>query len=262
MIRIEAINFDPHQIKESGQCFRWDNPSEGIFLVPAFGRRLEIRQEKDELCFDCTDEEWEDVWRSYFDLDTDYGAIGRAIYASGDAYLRDAFEKGSGIRILRQDLWEVIISFMISQNNNIPRISGSVEKLCSRCTSDGHFPAPCEIDPDIFDDRTLGLGYRAPYIRDMVIYATEHPDFVGELAAMDSEKALERLLGFKGIGRKVANCISLFGLHDIDAFPIDTHIKKVLDREYPDGFDTERYAGFAGIVQQYMFYSERFRVKA
>ena len=105
-----------------------------------------------------------------------------------------------------------------------------------------------------FNDRALGLGYRDEYLADMYGYAAADPDFPGRLKAMDNEQALNELKQFKGIGNKVANCVCLYGLHQVDAFPIDTHIKQILKSHYPDGFDFERYEGVAGIVQQYMFY--------
>lgn len=262
MISLENENFSLEQIHESGQCFRWKKQEDGSWLIPAFGRKLTARQKSAHLLeFDCSGREWEEIWAPYFDLDRDYAAIGRTIEAQGDAYLLACFEAGYGIRILRQELWEVMISFMISQNNNIPRIRNSIERICDRCASDGHFPAPEEIDPDIFDDASLGLGYRAPYLRDMVIYARAHSGFPGELASMEGEDAMERLMEFKGIGKKVAGCISLFGLGIASAFPIDTHIRKVLDREYGGRFDTGPYEGFAGIIQQYMFYSQTHPLK-
>ncbi len=261
MVEIVSENFDLGQIDESGQCFRWRKLEGDHFVIPAFGVELEIAQERisgSEMLVraQCTPEKWQELWHGYFDLDYDYGAVGRAVMDSDDEYLRRVDAKGQGIRILRQDLWEMIISFMISQNNNIPRIRKSIEKICALCSSDGHFPSPQEMDPGMFDDASLGLGYRAEYLKGMVTYAAEHGDFPGVLKTMDFTAAGELLMGFKGIGKKVAGCIRLFGLHDIGAFPIDTHIKKVLAREYPGGFDESRYPGFAGILQQYMFYGE------
>ncbi len=249
-------NFDLKQIEGSGQTFRWKELSEGSYEIPAFGKKLTISQKGQSFTADCSEEEWDGIWASYFDMQTDYGAIGRRISESGDEYLIAAYKKGSGIRVLRQDLWEMIVTFMISQNNNIPRIRGSVEKICSRCACGDSFPDFYAIDPQIFEDASLGLGYRAGYLRDLCLYARENPGFLDELRRMDHEEAKRFLMSFKGIGEKVANCVLLFGLHHIDAFPVDTHIKKILAEHYPDGFDLEKYRGCAGIVQQYMFYDD------
>ena len=141
----------------------------------AFGRGLIMRACEGEpgyFEFDCSAKEWDSIWAAYFDLDTDYAAIEELIKKSGDAHLLEAFESGRGIRILRQDLWEVIISFLISQNNNISRIKGSVEALCReggvRAKGEGKefsFPGPKDIDPSMFEAINLGLGYRVPYLK-------------------------------------------------------------------------------------------------
>jgi len=251
-VRINHLNLD--QIAASGQCFRWRRIANITYEIPAFGKSLVITDKGEgEFELSCDEEEWKTVWKSYFDLDTDYDRIGKLIMESEDEYLKAAYRYGEGIRILRQDVWEMVITFLISQNNNISRIRNSVAALCERADV-GHFPKPGEVDTEIFYDRTLGLGYRSEYLDRMYRYGEEHPDFVDELKRMDYMDAFEFLKSFKGIGAKVANCICLFGLHQVDAFPIDTHIKQILAKNYPGGFDFERYAGVAGIVQQYMFY--------
>ncbi|MBQ4300063.1 MAG: 8-oxoguanine DNA glycosylase, partial [Lachnospiraceae bacterium] len=113
-----------------------------------------------------------------------------------------------------------------------------------------------EVPEDVFEDSSMGFGYRAPYLREMYAYTAANPQWIVELAHMSYDQAYEELISHKGIGPKVANCICLFGLHHVDAFPIDTHVKQLLDKYYADGFDFDRYAGFAGIIQQYLFYYE------
>ncbi|MBR4174566.1 MAG: 8-oxoguanine DNA glycosylase [Lachnospiraceae bacterium] len=260
MYELSIENFDLDQIAQSGQIFRWKaiDPKgyETAYEIPAFNKRLRIYQSGRDLAVSCSEKEWMSIWYSYFDMGTDYNSVLDKIHKTKDEFLISASEQGSGIRILRQDLWEMIITFMISQNNNIPRIRNSVEKICQRCNKNGDFPKSGEIDVRIFDDASLGLGYRAPYLKEMCKYAKAHPHFTDELKDMSYAEAFDTLLNFRGIGKKVAGCICLFGLHHIDAFPIDTHIKKVLDTYYPHGFDPKPYEGFAGIVQQYMFYAD------
>lgn len=259
-------HFDLSEIAGSGQCFRWKETASGCVRVTAFGRVLNMRAcggEPGYFELDCSEEEWESVWAPYFDLDTDYAAIEALIKKSGDAHLLEAFECGRGIRILKQDLWEIIISFLISQNNNISRIKNSVEALCRevgiRAEGAGEefsFPMPGEVDPAMFERVNLGLGYRVPYLKEMYEYATEHPKWLESLETMNYEEARAELLQRKGIGPKVADCICLFGLHHIDAFPIDTHVKQLLAKYYPKGFDHEYFKGVAGVIQQYLFYYE------
>ena len=261
-IELTCDNFDLEETAESGQCFRWRKISEGEYLIPAFGRALKVRQEGNRFSFSCSEEEWQEVWKDYFDFDRDYGNIGECIRKSGDRHLEECFEKGSGIRVLSQELWEMIVSFMISQNNNIPRIKGSIEKICALAGkiikgSDVYaFPGPGDLKPEAFDDPSLGLGYRAEYLKEMFAQTAEDSGWLEELKKLSYEEARKMLISKKGIGPKVADCVCLFGLSHRDAFPVDTHIKQLLAKYYPSGFDTKRFEGFGGIIQQYLFYFE------
>lgn len=257
---IQIDHLDLRQIAESGQCFRWKQKGDDTYVIPGLklenGRLadLQITQLGEEFKVSCSEDDWNSHWSNYFDLSTDYKHIEAMIMDSSDEHAKVAFADGEGIRILRQDLWEIIVTFLISQNNNIKRITASVEEICRR--NNGLFPYPGEIDSKFFDDRTLGLGYRVPYLSDIYEYALANPSWLDELRQMSYEDAFSELKKRNGIGPKVANCICLFGLHHIDAFPIDTHVKTLLERYYPNGFDFNYYAGFAGIVQQYLFYYE------
>lgn len=256
--------FNPKQITESGQCFRWKQLSENLFSLVAFGKYLEIVQTGDsEFSFSCSEEEFDEVWKSYFDLNFDYGKIEELIEKSGDEHVKEAFSLGRGIRILNQNLWEVIISFLISQNNNIKRISNSIENICVKAgiaTQEKEdafcFPGTFDVEPEFFMDKSLGLGYRDEYLRDIYAYTRENPTWFLKLRELNYEEAKRELLKRKGIGPKVADCICLFGLHKVDAFPIDTHVKQLLSKYYSDGFDFDYYKGVAGIIQQYLFYYE------
>lgn len=256
--------FNPKQITESGQCFRWQQLSANSFSLVAFGKYLEITQNDDtDFEFSCSEEEFNEVWKAYFDLEFDYKKIEKLIEKSGDEHVKEAFLLGSGIRILNQNLWEVIISFLISQNNNIKRISNSIESICRKAgiaTSEKEdafcFPGAFDVEPEFFMDKSLGLGYRDVYLRDMYEYTRENPTWFLRLREMDYEDAKKELLKRKGIGPKVADCICLFGLHKVDAFPVDTHVKQLLAKYYPKGFDFSYYKGVAGIIQQYLFFFE------
>ena len=128
---IKNDHLDLYEIARSGQCFRWREGSDGEWIIPAFGRVLKAVQTGKEVSFSCDEKEWETVWKDYLDIDRDYGKIESAVLSSGDRHLKECLDTGHGIRILKQDLWETVVSFMISQNNNIPRIKGSIEKLCA-----------------------------------------------------------------------------------------------------------------------------------
>ena len=274
MIRQTLKDFDIRQIAESGQCFRLrpvpgsETASEpnanDTYSLTAWGEYLEISQEGTEVSFSCTEEEFESRWKSYFDLETDYGGFKQAIDPE-DFYLQEAARIGGGIRILRQELWETIVTFIISQQNNIPRIRKCVDALCREFGEEREsfrkeayrvFPAPEALAGTSEERlRELGLGYRAPYLVKTARMVCEGAVDLEALPGLGCEKAREELLKLCGVGVKVADCICLFALHHIEAFPVDTHIKAMLKR-YPEGFPFERYQGFAGVLQQYAFYKE------
>ncbi len=263
MVTIEDKNFSLPKICDSGQCFRMEPCSGGRYRLVALGRYLEAEQEGDRITFDCTQEEFDLVWKDYFDLSTDYEGIIAGV-DKDDAYLVTAAEYGRGIRILNQDLWEMIVSFIISQQNNIRRIRKCIRQLCERygerrTSGNGtvyhDFPAPETLACASLDDLyACGLGYRSKYIS-----RTAHSVHCGEvdlgkLGRMDYDAAKKELLRLYGVGVKVADCICLFALHQTDAFPRDTHINKVMAAQYPGGFPFERYGKYSGILQQYIFY--------
>lgn len=238
MIEYVIPDFNIDQIARSGQCFRFRREEEGRYSLIAGGKWLDIEQNGETVRFSCTENEFEGFWRDYFDLNADYGRYKLKV-AKRDAYLRAAVETGSGLRILRQELWETIICFIISQQNNIPRITKCVDGLCT-----------------LFGEarqRANGEVYHAfPTARQVASGAVD----LEKVARMKYTDAKNELLRLTGVGIKVAECICLFGLHHIDAFPIDTHIRQMLDAHYPKGFPLTRYRGFAGVMQQYAFFFE------
>lgn len=257
--------FDIAQICDSGQCFRMWEKQENVYRLYAADRYLEITKQGDTHIFHCSDREFEQCWKSYFDLDEDYGRF-RSKIGVRDRYLQAAAQRGSGIRILRQELWETIVSFLISQQNNIKRIRRSIDEMCRKFgremhTSDGEiyyaFPSP-DVLAVLPDDGLMecGLGYRSKYVvqtaRDIVSGKID----LDRIRKMSEKKAKNELKSLYGVGEKVADCICLFALHQLDAFPIDTHIRQALEKHYPKGFPEYRYRGCKGIMQQYIFYYE------
>lgn len=261
---IKNDHFNLRQIALSGQCFRFRETDDGDFLIVSGNKAVYARQiSPNEIGLSCCESEYEKYWQNYFDYpeskEDPYGKIENLIMDSQDDYLKSAFDFGSGMRILRQDLWESIVCFIISQNNNIKRIKGSIDKICAKAgikVSEGIYKIPeaDEVEPGFFLDKGLGLGYRDVFLSNLFAYTKDNPGWYDELKGLKYEDAMKRLTDINGIGPKVANCVCLFGLHHIDAFPIDTHIKQILNTYYPGGFDFERYKGVAGIIQQYMFY--------
>lgn len=293
MYEIEIKNMDLEQLANSGQCFRIKRlvpdgakaevkvkASQGIWCVTAGNRYVEILQIGSHFLFSCEEKEFYEIWRPYFDMDTDYQAVKEAVDPE-DAYLKAAVACGGGVRILHQDLWEMIVTFLISQNNNIPRIGASVEALCERLGEEGRgiglkmgaagrvkeaervfhsFPQAERVAKNGLEGLSgLGLGYRDKYVLAMASKCDCRGgwEWLASLKAADYHGAHGMLMAEFGIGRKVADCICLFGLHHIEAFPMDTHVKQIVTAHYPDGFPLKRYRGFAGILQQYMFYYKR-----
>lgn len=256
--------FDLAQIADSGQCFRMTRQNDGSFLIVAADRWTTAREQDGWIQLGCTDSEFESFWRHYFDLDTDYASYGRNIDPS-DEYLQAAFKAGSGIRILNQDPWEMLITFIISQRKNIPAIRQAVEALSKRCgvclcaeMGIYAFPTPKELSALSLEDLGgLSLGYRAKYI-----YETTRQAVSGEIdfnawKNLGDDELMQRLLACYGVGKKVANCVLLFGYHRTGAFPVDVWIDRIQREHYNGSFPVKKYAGYAGALQQYMFYSER-----
>lgn len=250
--KIKDMNL--RQIADSGQVFRMTE-EDGGFLVRKGKEAVLVKEEADNFTFFCSEEKFHSVWYDYFDLETDYAAI-KKLADKKDAYLKKAIASAPGIRILKQDLWEMIVSFIISQNNNIPRIKSCIEKICST-TVDGGFPTPEEISCiPVSTLRDFGFGYRDEYVNGIAKEVAGGSFDLDALKKLDYEDAHKTLLQKKGIGKKVADCICVFGLHHLNAFPIDTHVKRLLSEHYPSGFPFERYKGCAAVMQQYMFYYE------
>lgn len=270
---------DLARIADSGQCFRWKKNDKNTYRVTAFGLvRYFTQDDPQSVSIDCDRDEYERVWRSYLDCDTNYDRIIASIDPD-DAFLTAAGEYGRGIRILRQDPLETLITFIISQRKNIPAIRSCVEKLCQASghllgTFDGEdiysFPTLSELSSLSCEKcggascsyhraglESCSLGYRMPYIQDTVSRLMMNPDLLTYMAGLDDASLFEELLGFRGVGKKVANCTALFGFHRLDFFPIDVWIKRVISSQYGGSFDAGRYSPFAGVIQQYMFYYGR-----
>lgn len=266
-IILSIQNCDLNQIAESGQCFRWEvigpiTPAGGSYVVCDGPDQAIIGQHAAGIIIFCAKGKL-NKWVRYLDAWTDYGEIIRSIPRK-DKYLRTAAANGSGLRILKADLWETMVSFIISQNNNIPRIKKTVSALCKKLGEcrDGvygpyyTFPGPASLD-DIRALQGLGLGYRDKYIARLARNVMDGKIDLHALRKMPTEAAHVYLKSIFGIGEKVSNCILLFGLGRKEVFPVDTWMQQVIAAEYAGKFPVERYLQTAGVMQQYMFFEAR-----
>lgn len=278
------IDFSVSKSFDCGQCFRFDPVADSLHFVEvagvAFGRFVRFAQNKsmDELIvYNCDEREFYDIWMPYLSLDVDYGeirsVIGKAVDEAHDpeGVIKLSSEFGRGIRILRQDEWETLCSFVISQNNNIPRIKGIVKRMCERYGDriyygDGQFaysfPTPERIAAAGVDEiRELKVGFRAPYIIDAAEkFVSGEVDFDVVRNSPSLQTAIDELCKIKGVGLKVASCTALFGFGRTDAFPIDVWMKRSIERHFPLGLDPQVFGKYAGIAQQFLFYYERYTV--
>ena len=263
LIAIED-DFDLNKIAVSGQCFRWERLAAGSYRIIHGSQCLHITEAgENRYDLDCSEADYERVWRDYFDLPENYASMRGRIDRRHDSFLWNAAEHEKGIRILRQDPWETLVSFIISQNKNIPAIQRSIRLLAERCgeaktDQQGKtyyaFPTPEGIlSLSESDLRECGLGYRCAYARAAARAVAEGQIDLNALKTAGEEKTIAELMKLYGVGVKVANCVSLFGLHHIDAFPQDVWIKRILCSEYPNGYPFETYAPYNGVYQQYMF---------
>lgn len=260
----DISDFDPIKIFECGQCFRWNADDKGVYTGVAKKIAARVWKEKDSIFISGTINNFESIWRDYFDLDRDYEKLRMGL--NTDEYIKKAADFGAGIRILRQDRWEALCSFIISQCNNIPRIKKIIEVFCEKygdpISFDGKtlytFPDAVKIaEMSACDLEPIRCGYRAEYIIEAAAAVASGELDLDELAIGSYELAFKQLKSIKGIGDKVANCVILFGLQMPDAFPVDVWMKKALKENYSHDFDPKIFGSAAGLAQQYIFYFAR-----
>ncbi len=259
---------------DCGQSFRFDPVSrfgnECEFGGVAFGKYVVFAQNHDTeiYVYGATKNDFEKIWAHYLALDIDYEAIDSQIISTVDsAHAKLATEYSRGIRILRQEPWEALCSFIISQNNNIPRIKKIIAEISKKYGDvvdfDGQaynaFPSAESLflagEAEIF---ALKTGFRAKYIHDAASKVSNGEISLDKVMESSFEDALALLSKIKGVGPKVASCALLFGFGKTEAFPIDVWIKRSLDAHFGGNLDVEALGGSAGIFQQYLFYYERY----
>lgn len=262
--------FDPAKIAASGQCFRWkrvnsefgirnsesyvNSKLQGYAIHHACDKIVITPMGGDVYDVSCGESEFNSTWREYLDLSTDYHEIA-AMVDPRDGYLVEAVEASKGLRVLRQDFWEMFISFIVSQNNNISRITKIVDGMCEAY---GAFPSAHDIVRDASPLVRLKLGYRLPYItRAAEKYICDGTESFIHNLSYDEAKAY--LMSYHGVGAKVADCVCLYGLSHRSAFPRDVWMKRIESAHYNGRFDSEKYGRHAGVMQMFMFYYERNR---
>ncbi|MEE1239745.1 MAG: DNA-3-methyladenine glycosylase [Acutalibacteraceae bacterium] len=246
----------PHTL-DCGQAFRWEEIENGIWHGVAFNKYLKLEKLNDGtiVLYNITEEDFENIWRHYFDLDRDYDKIITAI--SKDETLKKASEYAHGIRVLNQEPWETLCSFIISQNNNIKRIKGIISRLCENFGEDmgGYytFPTAEKIASLTLEDLSvLRSGFRAKYILDAAKKVASGEVELEKLKTAPTNEARDELMKITGVGPKVADCVLLFALEHADAFPKDVWIKRAMQVLF-DGELPECAKSYAGIAQQYIF---------
>ena len=284
MLIKEIKFFSPSKIAESGQAFRINIIDDTRTELTALGHYLQIADMgNNRYAFSCSEKEFNDIWFDYFDLGRNYEEIISKV--SDDDYLLSSIEYGYGIRILKQESFETLLSYIISQRRSIPSIKTSVEKMCRTF---GHkisldsianelqkpdtpfisplkdeyysFPSPEDLSKAVLEDfSNLGTGYRAAYLSSAVHDVLSGKIDLESLSSVSDEELFSFLTSMYGVGKKVADCTMLFGFGRTGRFPIDVWMQRILDKYYNGKFDTSPYPDTAGIMQQFMFFYERTR---
>ena len=275
-IKIENIPYlDIFKTFDCGQCFRFDCVSifgnkyefEGV----AFGKYIIFAQNhpNEIIIYNATKEDYENIWRSFLSLDTDYEKIdNEIILAINHSHMNKTVEYGKGIRILRQDKWEALCSFIISQNNNIPRIKKIITSLCEKYGQSVayldktyySFPdAKTLLEAGVEEIFNLKTGFRAKYIIDACEKVAKGEIDLDLIYNEENfETCVNDLCKIKGVGLKVASCALLFGFNKTEAFPVDVWIKRVIENRFDNNLDISLFGKNGGIAQQYLFYYERY----
>lgn len=248
---------------ECGQCFRFKEEDSGVFLIAAKDMFVKASVEKDELRLINIRREDIGFWLNYFDLDLNYKTVLEKLSDSDETFMKIASQI-TGIRILNQDIWEALCSFIISQNNNIPRIKGIIQRLCE------NFGSKIDDNNDIYSFPTAELiskleesdldvlraGFRNRYILDAARKVASGEIELESLKDISLEDARKTLMKIKGVGPKVADCTLLYGVHRLEAFPMDVWMKRAMEKLYL-GKDGSIFGKYAGIAQQYIFHYSR-----
>lgn len=269
-------NFNIKQILECGQCFRWEKVGELDYVGVAYGKVIEVIQEDDKVTILNTNEEdFKNIWLGYFDLERDYSMVKAGL--ANDEILSNSVEYGYGIRLLNQEPFEILISFIISARNSIPSIMKTIKKISERWgdpieykgTTYYTFPTAEELKiAELEEIKETGASFRSKYILDTIERVNESKEGydLKQIIELDADECHTALQNFKGVGAKVADCIMLFSMRKSSAFPVDVWVKRAMVYFYgaEDGslnkiriFARDKFGELSGFAQQYLFYYAR-----
>ncbi len=249
-----------------GQCFRWEriscNPN--VFKGIHKNHVTLVAQESpgEPIAIMASLDDVKNIWIPYFEFDISYDDKIESLHLDPNEFAYKAWRNSRGIHILRQDLWEMIFSYIVSQRNRLDNIGTTINRISRtlsepvKCGNQIQYPFPSaavlqSATPEQWE--SFRLGYRLPYLRSMVEFVATNPDWLDSLASMTTQQAYDSLVSHNGIGPKVANCILLFGMHRTSAFPVDIWLERVIAQYYGGSLDYSRFGDLAGIIQQYMF---------
>ncbi|SHI40073.1 N-glycosylase/DNA lyase [Lutispora thermophila DSM 19022] len=274
---LENVNdFNAKHIFECGQCFRWKQEADGSYTGVAFGKVINVKSDEENKrvqLLNTNIQDFQDIWFDYFDMGRDYGEIKKRL--SEDPVLKTAIKYGEGIRILKQQPWEMLISYIISANNRIPMIARSIGLLSQMygqpINYNGEtyyaFPTPEELaEAELSDIEKCRAGFRCKYIHQAIKMVLEGVIDLDHIKTLDMDDARKELLKVPGVGVKVADCIMLFSMEKYGSYPVDVWIKRVtehfyLHEEVPmkriHEFAREKFGDLAGFAQEYLFYYAR-----
>ncbi len=262
------LGIDLFKTFNCGQCFRWEKVQDGYFEGVAFNKFIRVKQEKNILLFEnILKKDFQEIWQNYFDLENNYDKIIDSFNC--DEILKKVINFSKGIHILKQDIFEVIVSFIISANNNIARIKKIINLLCQNFgekinyKNNVYYSFPtakilselCLKDLDV-----IRGGFRSKYILDAAKKVYNGDVDLEKITILSNEEAIKELMKIKGVGEKVAHCILLFGLNRYDAFPKDVWIKRIMNNCYGD-CECSRFGEYAGVAQQYLYFYAKNKIK-
>lgn len=270
ILKVDSEFFNAKDTLECGQVFRYAL-NNGVYTVYSLDKSCKIYTDKNFTYIDSSDL---DYFCKYFDLDNDYSKIYQGVLNLNNEFLSKVANLSKGIRILKQDVTETAFSFIISQNNNVRRIQQIIEKLCKNLgkkveSSDGEFyafpPVSALANASVEFYKSIGLGYRSEYIKGFALLLESGLN-LEDLRSLNTADVTRELLKVKGIGKKVADCITLFGYNRTDSFPVDTWIEKIYKQDLRGTLTnrvkisnelSQKFGNLSGYIQQYVFYYKR-----
>lgn len=270
----DVKNFELSHIFDCGQCFRWEQQENGNYIGVAFGKVIEVEKtNNDVILYNTNEEEFKNIWCNYFDLYRDYDAIKEIL--SKDELLRKSVEFGWGIRLLQQQPFEIIISFIISANNRIPMIKRAINNMAEKWGKPitykdkiyYTFPSIDDLENCTIDElEKCGTGFRAKYIKNTIDAILRGDIDINYIKDLDDDMCHSELQKISGVGPKVGDCIMLFSMNKYSAFPVDVWVKRAMQHFYlaPDvslkkirEFGRDKFGQLSGFAQQYLFYYAR-----